>query len=40
MPNEDSCLEYPLEFLNSIELSGLPPHLLELKIGIFGLFKY
>ena len=38
IPKEDSALEYPLEFLNSIELAGLPPHILELKIGTLLLF--
>ena len=39
MEKDNNCLEFPLEFLNSIELSGLPPHILELKKGIFYLFK-
>ena len=34
LQNEYSPLEYTLEFLNSIELSGMPSHILELKIGI------
>lgn len=32
--NEEECTTYPPEFLNSIELSGVPPHKLELKVGV------
>lgn len=32
--NEERCTTYPIEFLNSIELSGVPSHKLELKIGV------
>jgi ATP-dependent DNA helicase PIF1 len=31
---EDEAVEYPVEFLNSVELSGLPSHELLLKVGI------
>jgi hypothetical protein len=31
--DEDKAVEYPVEFLNSIEISGLPSHELILKIG-------
>ncbi|XP_063907386.1 ATP-dependent DNA helicase PIF1-like [Zophobas morio] len=31
--NQDDVVNYPTEFLNSLELSGLPPHNLQLKIG-------
>lgn len=32
--SEDDATHYPVEFLNSIELAGLPPHTLTLKIGM------
>jgi hypothetical protein len=31
--NEDDVVNYSLEFLNSIDLPGLPPHNLQLKVG-------
>ena len=31
--NQDDVVNYPTEFLNSLELPELPPHNLELKIG-------
>jgi ATP-dependent DNA helicase PIF1 len=31
--NEERQLQFPPEFLNSIEFGGLPPHKLKLKIG-------
>jgi len=31
--NQDEVVHYPTEFLNSLELSGLLPHVLQLKVG-------
>ena len=34
MVNDGESVQFPVEFLNSIEMSGLPPHSLKLKIGM------
>lgn len=31
--NKEQSINYPTEFLNSIDPSGMPPHILNLKIG-------
>ena len=30
---DQNAVTYPTKFLNSLELSGMPPHILKLKVG-------
>lgn len=32
--NEEQAVNYPIEFLNSLEPSGMSPHILTLKVGL------
>lgn len=32
--NQGEAVHYPTEFLNSLDLPGLPPHIINLKIGV------
>ena len=32
--DEDDITQYPIEFLNDINLSGFPPHILTIKIAL------
>ncbi|GFR91373.1 hypothetical protein ElyMa_002591800 [Elysia marginata] len=34
MVDDGQSVQFPVEFLNSIEISGLPPHCLQLKTGM------
>lgn len=32
--DQDQVVNYPTEFLNSLDLAGMPPHILQLKVGV------
>jgi ATP-dependent DNA helicase PIF1 len=31
--DEEEVANFPTEFLNTLKISGIPPHLLQLKVG-------
>lgn len=33
LTNKDEAINYPIEFWNSLDVPGLPPHNLRLKVG-------
>ena len=35
--NDSEILQFPVEFLDSLELTGLPPNKLNLKVGVIAM---
>ena len=34
VPDQHAVVTYPTEFFNSLKTFGMPPHILQLKVGV------